>query len=131
MKKPVRIIIDNNDYQLDLEDVSSIQAMPWPARKQLIDVLEAIQQADHIKAAEPKKEITPEPQRINQQAQAKIGSSSDLDPEIKKSDADIDAMMERFIMEGRQERKPIPDKTSIYKFLLIFMAVLLGISILF
>lgn len=131
MKKPVRIIIENNDYQLDLEDVSSIQAMPWPARKQLIDVLEAIQQADHIKSAEPKKEISPEPQRYTQKVQTEKGASSVLDPEIKKSDADIDAMMERFILEGRQDRKPIPDKSSIYKYLLIFMAVLLGISILF
>ena len=50
---------------------------------------------------------------------------------IVDTDSDIDDMMERFIMEGEKDRPNIPDKSSVYKWLLIIMAVLLGVSLIF
>lgn len=122
MKEPVKIQIGETDYQIDLDDVTSIQSMPWSERKKLIGLLETIQQADHIKAEEPKKTIIPDEPTANQT------NSPELDPEIKKSDADIDAVMNRLLLESGPQRQ-IPDKKQAYLWLIGIVVVFLVLAV--
>mgnify|MGYP000398000544 CR=1 FL=1 len=139
-EEKVTIVISGKRYDIDTSDKESIQAMPWKDRKVLIGLLDTIQQAEHIKPQEPAVEPEPTieparklgPQKTAVQIKAHdLNTKPRLDPEIKPSEADIDSMMERFVMEGQKDRPKIPDKSSIYKLLLIIMAVLLGVSLIF
>lgn len=126
----VTIVIAGKRYDIDTSDKESIQAMPWKDRKVLIGLLDTIQQAEHIKPQEPQNTV--EPTKTARPIKVEVVSTKpQLDPEIKPSETDIDGMMERFIMEGEKDRPKIPDKSSVYKWLLIFMAVLLGVSLVF
>ncbi|WP_154224052.1 hypothetical protein [Marinicella rhabdoformis] len=130
----VTIVLSGKRFDLNLNDKASIQEMPWKDRKQLISLLETIKEAEHIK---PKAEDKIQPDNhvanINSEPATTPPPTTavKLDPEVKPSEADIDSMMERFVMEGQKDRPKIPDKSSIYKFLLIIMAVLLGVALIF
>lgn len=127
----VTIVLANKRFDINLRDKASIQAMPWKDRKQLIDLLETIKQAEHIKrqVQTPKEES--KVKTVQQIHTQDLNTKPQLDPAIKPSEADIDSMMERFVMEGQKDRPKIPDKNSIYKWLIIVLAAILLLAIVF
>ncbi len=134
MKEPIAIAIGEHRYQLDLDDKASIQAMPWNERKKLIEVLEVIQQADHVKSAEPV-ESTPDdsvqpPQSETISTNTTPTQTVTLDTEVKKSDADINTVMNRLLVESGPRRQ-IPDKGQAYKWLGITTVVIILLATLF
>ena len=130
-EEKVTIVIAGKRYDIDSSDKESIQGMPWKDRKVLIGLLDTIQQAEHIKPQVKTPKVPPATTTAVQIKSQEISTEPQLDPEIKPSETDIDDMMERFIMEGEKDRPNIPDKSSVYKWLLIIMAVLLGVSLIF
>lgn len=134
MKEPIAIAIGEYRYQLDLDDKASIQAMPWNERKKLIEVLEVIQQVDHVKPTEPVEstpnETVQSPKPVAQTSDHTTSQKTVLDAEVKKSDADIDTVMSRLLVESGPRRQ-IPDKGQAYKWLGITTVVIILLAALF
>ncbi len=123
MSDYIEVKIGNKKYQLDASDAQSIRDIPWSDRKQLIEILTAIKQADHIKPKEPPEKI--EQKLLEQEGPPKLG------PTVKANDEDIDAMMNRLIMESGGRRNNIPEKGQVYKWLGVTVLVIIVLSRLF
>lgn len=149
----IQILIGGKAYALKANDPESLKKLPWSDRKQLIELLENIKQAEYVKAAMSRDKTT-----INQaknpvtsvaaKSQVKTNhlpatnsndanfkqaqkSQPQLDPSIKPSDQDADDLMARLILEQQQHQKPIPDKSAVLRVMLIVFAVIIALMLIF
>lgn len=101
MSKPITCVVNGNAYQLDISDENSLLSLSQADREQLLQLLSAInhsqtkrekrveQVVDYAKAEAPHK-----PERMGE--------------------GDIDALMQRLILEEQQNKKPTSNKKYIY-----------------
>ncbi len=148
----VLVKINGKVHRLNKENPNSIKNMAWEDRKQLIELLENIKQAEYIKAdnqheskigaqfeqaQEAKTQSIPQVKRINQPSLKRdVSSAKDapkLDPKVKASDKDVDDLMARLILEQKQENshQPVPDKSAVIKLLLIVFVVIVVLAVIF
>ena len=125
MSNRVTFIINGESFSLAPDDVSAIQALRKEDKQVLISLLESIRQQE--KRAE---------ERINQ-ATAQIGLGTQDAPINQDSSkperlgsGDVDAIMQRLILEERQQKKPGLTQASVLKVtggicLLILLLVIL------
>lgn len=148
MNKSTDIVIkiNNKTHCFNSDDMEAMRQLPWPERKALIELLEKIKQAEYVK---PVKEVFEDDakfvtnpdsatnssanlnKKITQNRTPISGYDKKLDPKIKPSDADLDDLMSRFIVEQKQSHQTVPDKSSVYKWLLIVFAVIIGLVLIF
>ncbi len=129
--------------------MESFKALPWNERKQLIELLEDIKQTEYVKkpavsdAAEATSNatvrvanhdggMTPDLNpNVPDNKLADKQSDSGFDPSVKKSEQDVDDLMQRLIIQEKQHHQPIPDKSSVMKLLLGVFVVILLLAVLF
>lgn len=157
----ITITINGVTHQFQTGDIQAMRNLPWSERKQLIELLESIKQAEFVNAAqssettsaiesatsqqqvtlnnsvetEPKKlKSTAKSPNKNQYVKQNISHSPkapQLDPSIKASDKDADDMMQRLILEQQKDQQRIPDKSAVIKVMLIVFAVIIGLILIF
>ena len=155
----ITITINGKSHQFKAGDVDAMRDLPWSERKQLIELLENIKQAEYVKAA--KSESDPIEAHTKYESDTKsdasfqnnstdstsinhidlnqaslkspknTASTPQLDPSIKASEKDADDVMARLILEQKQHHKPIPDKSSVLKVMLIVFAVIIVLMLIF
>lgn len=143
-KNQITITINDKTHRFNVDDVEAIRALPWSERKQLIDLLENIKQAEYVKtdkttvpthAAGFDSEQKVVPQSLSQSttnnnpASAQRTASHELDPEIKASDKDVDDLMTRLILEQKSSHRPVPEKAAVVKWMLLVFAVIIGLAL--
>ncbi len=145
----ITIIIEGKTHHFNQGDTESFKSLPWSERKQLIELLEGIKQAEYIKQpAGPQVDDTREkesvsrtingsavqagldPNPINHQ-QAGNPADAGFDASVKKSDKDVDDLMQRLIIQEKQHHKPIPDKSTVMKLLVGMFVVIFVLAVMF
>ncbi len=142
----ITITINGHTHRFNNGDFEAIKKLPWPERKALIELLENIKQAEYVK---PIKDVEVEDAKFEVNLQsASVASNTSLskkaqniaqtkqlnqtlDSQIKPSDKDVDELMSRLIVEQKQTHSSVPDKASVYKWLLIVFAVIFGLALIF
>lgn len=143
-KKPILIRINDKTYKLNPNNLSSLKAMPWEARKELINLLEQVKQAEYVK---PQKQPADDEPKSKHDASAVISTEvkrpetkpviaskqqkPTLDKSVKPSDSDVDDIMNRLILEQKSTHQTVPDKSSVYKWFLILFIVIVLLAMLF
>ena len=109
---------------IDINDPESIKRIPWDERKQLIAVLDAVKQAEHV--SKPKiRAVTPIQPKTTQ------STEQPARPAAKASAQDIDALMSQLIIEDRKNQPHIPDRSVVIKWMLLIIVVIVVLSFLF
>lgn len=149
-KDQITITINDKTHQFKAGDVDAMRDLPWPERKQLIDLLENIKQAEYVKPADANfsspaslgsknqsyggnqaiKSTTKQP-IIKPSKPAAQTNAAKLDPSIKASDKDVDDLMNRLILEQKGSHQPVPDKSSVIKLLLLVFAIIIALALIF
>lgn len=145
-EKDISITINNQSHHFKSNDIEAMRKLPWSERKLLIELLENIKQAEFVK---PVKEPVFEDANFDEPEEPAIDSSivlskkitdknslknvrtKTLDSQVKPSDADVDDLMSRLIVEQKQSSSSVPDKSAVYKWLLIVFAVIFGLALIF
>lgn len=117
-------MINGNAYKLNVNDVNSLQKVPEIESKQLINLLEALnnqQQIQHKKI---------------ESAVSRENRSQDIVTDVyekpgRMNEGDIDALMKKLIVEEQKNKKPSLSKKSICKKILIAIAIVIAIIIVF
>ena len=134
----ITIIIGDNTHQINPNDQASILNIPWQERKKIIDIIELIKQSEHVKkpATDPvAKDVSPARENQTIATQLKVPSIKttdvDFNPSKKSlSDTEVDQIMQQIIMTQKTTTK-IPEKKDVYKWLLIVLAVIVGLALIF
>jgi len=125
----ISISINGKTHRFNLNDPEGIRQIPWEDRKQLIGVLDAIRQAEHVK--QPKqpniRAVAPikPADKTTGQAARQTQTAAQNKPE------DIDVLMSQLIIEDRKNQTPIPDRGVVIKWMLVIFAIIVIISLLF
>ena len=144
----ITITINGVTHKFQTGDVDAMRDLPWSERKQLIELLENIKQAEYVQAEKPTELSTdagfnsnssPIPQSLTKNTATQVNQSSKppqfdavkLDPEIKASEKDVDDLMTRLILEQKKKHQPIPDKSSVIKLLLLVFAIIIVLAAIF
>ncbi len=148
----VLVKINGKVHRLNKDNLQSIKTMAWEDRKQLIELLESIKQAEYVKAdsqQESNIDAQNEHQEVVKTSSISRVKTSDapriskglnngievskLDPKIKASDKDVDDLMARLILEQKQDshHQSVPDKSAVIKLLLIVFVVILALAMIF
>jgi len=142
-KDQITITINDRTHRFKADDIEAMRDLPWAERKQLIDLLENIKQAEYIQAEKPTELSTDAGFNLSPNAAVKSSPKTtatqadqssalpQLDPEIKTSEKDVDDLMVRLILEQKKNHKPVPDKSSVLKFLLIVFAIIIVLALIF
>jgi hypothetical protein len=129
----VTITINGKSHQLNTADPESIRRLPWEDRKQLIGVLEHIKQAEYVQQS--KAPETPRPYlmavKTTPQTDAVAASETASLKSTAKAPEDVDVLMSQLIIEDRKNRTQIPDRVVVVKWMLVILAVIIGLSLLF
>ncbi len=143
----ITIKINGQTHQFNTDDTEVIRKLPWQERKQLIELLEKIKQAEYIKPAKNdgveqgvknathnslnKAPVDSSALKVNKTHQLEtnlravdVTSEKKLDPAIKPSEADVDGIMKRLILEQKKQHPTVPDKSIVVKWLLIIAVVI-------
>lgn len=147
-KNQITITINDKTHRFNVDDVEAIRALPWSERKQLIDLLENIKQAEYVKSADTNFSATASPVSKNQpngtdqpiistnkqqvikpSKPASQTNAAKLDPEIKASEKDVDDLMTRLILEQKSSHRPVPEKAAVIKWVLLVFAVIIGLAL--
>lgn len=144
----ITITVNGKTHQFKAGDLAAFKSIPWSERKQLIDLLESIKQAEFVQADnKPTHEVTLD-STFNQNSptdstavrqHVRKPSPNDqftpkgtplhnpqLDPQIKASEQDVNDLMHRLIVEQKKHHKSIPDKSIVIKLLLaVFVVIIL------
>ncbi len=142
----ITITINGKTHQFKTDDITAMRNLPWAERKLLIELLENIKQAEYVKAVK-QPNSTADAQfnpatGVNQQRHSAVLSSkakplqgnptsAQLDPQVKASEKGVDDLMQRLILEQQSNHKPVPDKSSVVKLLLLAFAVLIALALIF
>jgi len=144
----ITITINGVTHKFQSGDVDAIRDLPWSERKQLIELLENIKQAEYVQAEQPTElsidaglnsSSNAAPQSLSKTTATQVNQSSKppqpdpvkLDPETKTSEKDVDDLMTRLILEQKQNHQPVPDKSSVVKLLLIVFAIIIALAAIF
>ena len=149
-KDQITITINDKTHQFKAGDVDAMRDLPWPERKQLIDLLENIKQAEYVKSADANFSPTTSPgsknqsygsdQAINSTTKQQVikpptpasqTNAAKLDPAIKASDKDVDDLMNRLILEQKGSHQPVPDRSTVIKLLLLVFAIIIALALIF
>ena len=144
------ITINGVTHKFTTGDVEAIRDLPWSERKQLIDLLENIQQAEYVKAVEPKdssddakfnsttgtaklpiESAQSRHQHTSNQGASQSSKPPQLDSQVVASEKDVDDLMNRLILEQQSKHQPVPDKSSVVKLLLIVFTVIIVVAFIF
>jgi len=128
MSNKITITINDKTHHFDADDKAAMAKMEWQDRKQLIALLENIRQAEHItaNAAEQKsapKNISPTQSNTQNREHSDQDASHQTIREGRQGEGDVDALMNRLIMQEQQNRTSIPDRGTVLKWMLVFFAV--------
>ncbi len=126
---PIDITINGKTHQLTADNVEAMKQIPWSERKALIQLLEAIKQAEHVVKPKPESEL-PAVQRSMTRIKQATEQPPKLDPGVKKSAADVDDIMNQLLMQQPQ-KSSVPDKQVVYKWFLIIFVVVVLLSMIF
>ncbi|MCX7552561.1 hypothetical protein OS175_01620 [Marinicella sp. S1101] len=145
-KKDISITINNQTHHFNGNDMESMRKLPWSERKALIALLENIKKAEYVKSVKTietadESEISEsearshEPVSHPKMKKASVASKTQhkLDSPIKssKAEADVDDLMNRLIVEQKQTRSSVPDKSEVYKWLLLIVVVIFVLAMVF
>ncbi|GAA4817744.1 hypothetical protein GCM10011365_12490 [Marinicella pacifica] len=134
-KEDILVRIGDKTYRLDSDDPAALKKIPWPQRKRLIEVLEAMKAAEYVDSSRRQKSETLQDQaRQSRQALKRVkdidSTTSQTATSLNSNTQDSDILMQRFLAEQKSYQHNIPDKRSIYKwFLIIFSLILLLVLI--
>jgi len=136
--------INGQTHRLRTGEPESLRKIPWPQRKRLIEVLEAIKKAEYIDpfhaqdATSHKPETVPDSSQISQAITNKpkvVAHSSrksvNSTSKHNNSALDGDVLMQRFLAEQQTHKSSIPSKSTVYKWFLIIFAVILLLVLVF
>ncbi len=153
----VLIKLNGKVHRINKANPASITKMDWEDRKQLIDLLENIKQAEYVKEVESSEDIKSsssisldllekkqsdvmktKQENVQQrgiqtpQNTSQLGTQK-LDPEIKASEKDVDDIMARLILEQNQSNthQPVPEKSVVIKLLFIVFAIIIALAMIF
>lgn len=125
----ILVRIDGKTYRLDSDKPASLIKIPWPQRKRLIDILEAMKAAEYVETERSQK-AEPQKDQPRESTQA-VKLTKDVDSELKQVSTpsntnaqDSDVLMQRFLAEQKNHKHSIPDKRSIYKWFLITFVII-------
>jgi|GEM_PF-1375603 len=154
----ILIKINGKVHRIIKGDTQAIKKMPWKDRKQLVELLEEIKQAEFIKpkntdgtssdaSLEPSSSVSDIPSNKSRDTATKISQSTidsihstdskhkpqKLDPQVKSSEKDVDDLMARLILEQKQNNhhQSVPDKSSVIKLLLIVFVIIIALAVIF
>ena len=110
MEQPkITFIINDKTYSLTANDVRAIRDIPGADRQQLILLLEAIKQQDILARAAVQNAVDrakiPSELPVNRPASGDVPGHTAPKPE-RLGSGDVDALMERLIMEEKRDKKP-------------------------
>ncbi len=131
MDKPTQIgiTINGKTHQLSADNIEAMKQIPWPERKELIQLLDAIKQAEHVTKAKQSVEDKPVRQTITP-INKMVKPLPKLDQEVKKSSADVDDIMNQLIIQ-QQQKSSVPDKQDVYKWFLIVFVLIVVVAMIF
>lgn len=112
----ILIRIGGKTHRLHDDNPQSLQKIPWPQRKRLISLLEAMKKADYV-------ELGPTGDSQTQIETLKPETPVSANTE-KPMPQDSDAMMQRFLAEQQSHKSSIPSKAAVYKWFLIIFAII-------
>lgn len=133
-KQTIKITIDGKTHEFMAGDHQAMKNMAWQDRKQLIDLLENIKQAEYINQSTPVQEPE-QPESIKPtlptQSKSQEKPKVDMDQASRPGQGDVDALMNRLILEDKKHQSNIPDKGVVVKWMLIILAIVLLIAVIF
>ncbi len=112
----ILIRIGGKTHRLQDDDPQSLQKIPWPQRKRLISLLEAMKKADYV---EPGPTGDSQTQIETLKPETRVRANAE-----KPMPQDSDAMMQRFLAEQQSHKSSIPSKAAVYKWFLIIFAII-------
>ena len=133
-QQTIKITIDGKTHEFMSGDHQAMKNMAWQDRKKLIDLLETIKQAEYVKEAKSPEieteKLTSTP-TIDPEFKTNKNNSDQPDHTVKPGQGDVDALMNRLILEDKKHQSNIPDKSVVIKWMLIILAVVLLIAVIF
>ncbi len=144
----ITITIAGKTHHFSQGDFEWFKSLPWSERKQLIELLENIKQAEYVKKPTESDDAVikhqPDSKTINSEAgnhvssrmpmgkhSSKVHDEAGFDSTVKKSDQDVDDLMQRLIIQEKQHHKPIPDKSAVMKLILGVFVVVFILAVVF
>ena len=125
----ISISINGKTHRINIDDPAAISRIPWEDRKQLIQVLEAIRQAEHVRPTPDKSVKTVQSTQVPALKSVSKPAKPGKVPQAHAED--IDVIMSQLIIEERKNRTQIPDRGVVIKWMLIIFAVIVLLSLLF
>lgn len=137
-QQTIQITIDGKTHEFKVGDTQAIKDLAWQDRKQLIELLEHIKQAEYVKKStaptEPEEPLNqpviaakPTMQSQPKSNDPKMG----IDAEVKPGQGDVDSIMSRLILEEKKHQTTIPDRGAAIKWILIAFGIIILIALLF
>lgn len=119
----ILIRIGGKTYRLR-DEAESLRKIPWSQRKRLIEILEAMKQAEYVVVKDQPPPEARTTTAIKPVATLKPKPTRPPRPTEQQPPQDTDAMMQRFLAEQKNYKSSIPTKASVYKWFLIIFAVI-------
>ena len=116
----ITFVVNGNAYSLRPDDVAGVGAIPAADRQQLIALLETLKQAESTVSA------------LAEGARREVAGidMGRIKPE-RLGAGDADALMARLVMEENIQKKPIPTRQSLYKWIAVFAVVVIFVVVVF
>jgi len=131
--KPITFVINGNTYNLRSTDAEGIRKMPTPDRRELISLLEAIKEQDQLALAAIERRINKAKISAQPTSPTTIPSPGQTLGEDSKrlGRGDVDNLMAKLMIEEKRNQKSLPTKNSFYKWMAIFIAVIVLLLLIF
>ncbi len=133
--KPITFVINGNAYSLCATDTEAIRKIPTVDRQELISLLDAVKKQDELALAALERRINKakiSAQAANPASVAKTSTGQTLGEEARRlGGGDVDNLMAKLMLEEKRNQKALPTKDSLYKWMAIFIAVVVLLFLIF
>jgi hypothetical protein len=135
MEQPkITFIINGKTYSLLADDAKAIRDIPGADRHQLILLLEAIRQQDFLARAAVQNAVDrakiPSELPVNRPASGNAPDHAAPKPE-RLGSGDVDALMERLIMEEKRGKKPGLTAQGLVKWVVVLTGAIILLVLIF
>jgi len=130
----ITFIVNNNTYQLSVDNIAAIRSIPKADREPLITLLEAVKKQDKMAQIAVQQAIgkaqAPLPTDSITATTATSQNQGQTNP-TRLSSGDADDLMARLILEERRNQKPGLTPQSLYKFIAGFVLIVMVLIYIF
>jgi hypothetical protein len=131
MEQPeITVVINGKAYSLGAGDAEAIGAIPPTERQQLIALLEAVKEQE-LRANEVTHRALEKAQPASQVAQGAGQLEHRQIRAERLGSGDVDALMSRLVMEESRDRRSVPTRQSLYKWIAVFAVVVIVLILVF